>query len=40
MIEAKDMAAQLIQAEKARTAISPFSASHPDIDIAVAQIKN
>ncbi len=36
MIEAKDMAAQLIQAEQARTAISPFSDSHSDIDIDTA----
>ena len=36
MIEAKDMASQLIAAEEARTAISPFSDSHSDIDIDTA----
>jgi 2-oxo-3-hexenedioate decarboxylase len=36
MIEAEDMASQLIAAEKARTAILPFSDSHPDIDVDTA----
>ena len=36
MIEAKDMASQLIAAEEARTAISPFSDRHSDIDIDTA----
>ncbi len=36
MIEAKDMASRLIQAEQTRTAISPFSDSHSDIDIDTA----
>jgi 2-keto-4-pentenoate hydratase len=36
MIEAKDMASQLIAAEEARTAISPFSDRHADIDIETA----
>src|ERR1700735_2406776 len=36
MIEAKDMAAQLIAAEEARTAIAPFSDRHSDIDIETA----
>ena len=36
MIEAKDVASQLIEAEEARTAISPFSDRHPDFDIDTA----
>src|ERR1700751_5384874 len=36
MIEAKDMAAQSIEAGESRTAISPFSDSHSDIDIDTA----
>jgi 2-oxo-3-hexenedioate decarboxylase len=36
VIEAKDMASRLIQAEQTRTAISPFSDSHSDIDIDTA----
>jgi 2-keto-4-pentenoate hydratase len=36
VIEAKDMASQLIAAEEARTTISPFSDAHPDVDIDTA----
>jgi 2-keto-4-pentenoate hydratase len=36
MIEAKDMASQLIAAQEARTAIPPFSDSDAGIDIETA----
>jgi 2-oxo-3-hexenedioate decarboxylase len=36
VIEAKDMASQLLAAEEARIAISPFSDNHSDIDIDTA----
>jgi 2-oxo-3-hexenedioate decarboxylase len=36
MIEAKDIASQLLAAEQARTAMTPFSDSHPDLDVETA----